>query len=72
MPLFIDFPEIIGVGEGIVGTYLAEGAKVVFCGRLAEKGSGMENAWKAKSYDVFFIQVEISEVVRLLFLCKLR
>lgn len=50
-----------GIGEGIVETYLAEGAKVVFCGRRAEKGTEMENAWKAKGYDVFFVQANMSK-----------
>ena len=50
-----------GIGEGIVETYLAEGAKVVFCGRRAEKGTEMENAWKAKGYDIFFVQADMSK-----------
>ena len=38
-----------GIGEGIVETYLAEGAKVVFCGRRAEKAQKWKMLGKQKA-----------------------
>ena len=41
-----------GIGQGIVEVYLEEGAKVVFCGRRADKGQAFEDALKAKGLTV--------------------
>ncbi len=50
-----------GIGEGIVEVFCQEGAKVVFCGRRAEKGAEMEKAWKDRGFDVYFVRADMSK-----------
>lgn len=50
-----------GIGLGITEVYLEEGAKVVFCGRRAEKGQAIEADLKAKGFDVTFVQADMSK-----------
>lgn len=49
-----------GIGQGIVEVFLEEGAKVVFCGRRAEKGQAFEEELKAKGFDATFIQADMT------------
>ena len=50
-----------GIGEGIVDIYLKEGAKVVFCGRRAEKGKELEKNWLEQGYDAYFVQADMGK-----------
>lgn len=50
-----------GIGLGITEVYLEEGAKVVFCGRRAEKGQDIQADLRAKGYDVTFVQADMSK-----------
>lgn len=50
-----------GIGLGITEVYLEKGAKVVFCGRRAEKGQAIETELRSKGYDVTFIQADMSK-----------
>ncbi len=58
-----------GIGQGIVETFVAEGAKVVFCGRREEKGKALEQEYRSKGADVTFVKADMSvdEDVRNLF-----
>lgn len=49
-----------GIGQGITEVFLEEGAKVVFCGRRAEKGQAFESELKAKGFDATFIQADVT------------
>lgn len=40
-----------GIGTGVVECFAEEGAKVVFCGRRAEKGLALEKEFTEKGYD---------------------
>jgi len=50
-----------GIGMGIAEVFLEEGAKVVFCGRRAEKGAEIESALKEKGYDAYFVQADMNK-----------
>lgn len=50
-----------GIGTGIVECFAEEGAKVVFCGRRAEKGSALEKEFAEKGYDTYFVQADMSK-----------
>lgn len=50
-----------GIGQGIVEVFASEGAKVAFCGRREEKGKALEADYRAKGYDVTFIQADMTK-----------
>ena len=50
-----------GIGTGIVECFAVEGAKVVFCGRRAEKGLTLEKEFTEKGYEVYFVQADMSK-----------
>ena len=50
-----------GIGTGVVECFAEEGAKVVFCGRRAEKGLALEKEFTEKGYDTFFVQADMSK-----------
>jgi L-fucose dehydrogenase len=50
-----------GIGEGIVRTFLAEGARVANVNRSAAEGQTMEVEYAAKGQDCFFIQGDLSD-----------
>ena len=49
-----------GIGQGIVEVFLEEGAKVVFCGRRADRGEAFEEELKAKGFDATFVQTDMT------------
>ncbi len=62
-----------GIGLGIVECFVEEGAKVVFCGRRAEKGAEIETDLRSKGYDVTFVQADMckkEDVEKLFAVCK--
>jgi short chain dehydrogenase. len=48
-----------GIGLGIVEVFAEEGAKVVFCGRRAERGMSIESELRGKGYDVKFVKADM-------------
>ncbi|NLG02950.1 MAG: SDR family oxidoreductase [Clostridia bacterium] len=49
-----------GIGEGVVESYLKEGAKVVFCGRRLEKGKELEAKYAQMGYESSFVQADMT------------
>ena len=49
-----------GIGQGIVESFVKEGAKVVFCGRREEKGKALEQGYKEQGFDVLFVRADMS------------
>jgi NAD(P)-dependent dehydrogenase (short-subunit alcohol dehydrogenase family) len=50
-----------GIGEGIVRSFLAEGARVANVNRSTAEGQAMEVEYAAKGQDCFFIQGDLSD-----------
>jgi len=51
-----------GIGEGIVRTFLAEGAKVANVNRSAAEGKSLESEYKVKGQECFFIQADLTDI----------
>lgn len=49
-----------GIGQGIVWCYCEEGARVVFCGRRAEKGQAFEKELRDAGHDATFVQADMT------------
>lgn len=49
-----------GIGEGITRVFLEEGARVVFCGRRAEKGEKIAEGLRAEGHDVTFVHADMT------------
>jgi L-fucose dehydrogenase len=51
-----------GIGEGIVRTFLAEGARVANVNRSSAEGLALQDEYAAKGQDCFFIQGDLTSV----------
>ena len=49
-----------GIGKGITRVFLEDGAKVVFCGRRAEKGEAIERELRDEGFDVTFVRADMT------------
>lgn len=49
-----------GIGQGVVWCYCEEGAKVVFCGRRAEKGQAFEKELRDAGHEATFVKADMS------------
>ena len=50
-----------GIGAGVVRVFLKHGAKVVFCGRRAEKGKRIQEDLRAQGYAAAFVQADMTK-----------
>ena len=51
-----------GIGEGIVRSFLAEGAKIANVNRSTTEGEALEAEYSAVGKDCFFIQGDLCDV----------
>jgi NAD(P)-dependent dehydrogenase (short-subunit alcohol dehydrogenase family) len=51
-----------GIGQGIVRSFLAEGARVANINRSVEEGQALEAEYSAKGQDCVFIQADLCEI----------
>jgi len=51
-----------GIGEGIVRSFLEEGAKIANANRSTEEGEALEAEYAAKGQECLFIQADLTEI----------
>ena len=51
-----------GIGQGIVRSFLAEGARVANVNRSTEEGLALQDEYEKKGQECFFIQADLSDV----------